>query len=211
MSKTLKNKIEKKLLRHCAEAKLFETEYFGKKALLKERVEKGYRNKELNKKLIASRVVRECNLLNKAKSAGIRTPVLYKVEKESGRIWMEFVQGTQLKELLKKGKGQEYCRKFGEGIGRLHLHKIVHGDLTTSNVLIHNKELVFIDFGLGFVSGKKEDFAVDLLNLKKVFLASHPLLEKEWKEIVQGYCRVFKKGRRIIEKMKEVDERARYK
>lgn len=204
-------KNELKLLKHCAEAKLFETEYCGKKALLKERVRKGYRNNKLNEKLIAMRVMKESNLISRAKTAGVRTPVLYKVEKESGRIWMEFVEGKQLKELLNEGKGKQYCRAVGEDIAKLHLQRIIHGDLTTSNILIHNNGLVFLDFGLGNVSCKEEDFAVDLLNLKKTFLASHPLLEKQWQEIEESYTRRFVKGKVILKKLQEIEKRVRYK
>lgn len=45
--------------------------------------------------------------------------------------------------------------RLGQIIAKLHLGGIVHGDLTTSNILLRNgnhKAIVFIDFGLAEVN-----------------------------------------------------------
>ena len=61
--------------------------------------------------------------------------------------------------------------KIGRIIGNLHLNEIIHGDLTTSNILIvkedNDLKIYFIDFGLSIVSNHLEDKAVDLYVLER--------------------------------------------
>ena len=62
---------------------------------------------------------------------------------------------------------------------------IVHGDLTTSNLMLVPTlsdpvlgGLVVVDFGLALVSQLNEDRAVDLYVLERAFLSTHPNSEK---------------------------------
>ena len=62
----------------------------------------------------------------------------------------------------------------------LHNDGIIHGDLTTSNIMITDQKIVYIiDFGLSYVRNNIEDFSVDLYVLEKAFLSTHPDLESE--------------------------------
>ncbi len=200
--------MQKKLIAHGAEAKLFKTEYLGKKALLKERVPKGYRDAELDEKIRFARTRDEAMLLHAARTAGIRTPVVFKIEKKKASLWMEFIEGKRLKEFLSK-KSVGICERVGKEIARMHLAGIVHGDLTTSNIIVEGNGIAFIDFGLGFKSSKEEDFAVDLLNFKKTFEATHCSLQKGWDLLVKRY--LDGKGKKsVVERVDVVEARGRY-
>lgn len=198
----------KKLLKKGAEAELYKSSFLGKTVLVKERLAKKYRHKLLDEKIRLERTKKEAALMHKAKAAGVRTPVIYAVDRKNKSIVMELVAGARLKEALNK-KNLSYCKALGKIIGRLHHAGIIHGDLTTSNVIVKDKNLVLLDFGLGFDSRKIEDQAMDLLVLKKTFLATHFKLAQGWKEILKGYLAV-NPDQSIIQRINEIEQRARY-
>ena len=200
--------MQKELVAQGAEAKLYMTKYLGRKALLKERVPKGYRNPALDGRIRFSRTRDEALLLRSAREAGVRTPVVFKIERKRASLWMEFVEGKRLKEAL-DGKSLELCREAGGETAKMHSAGIVHGDLTTSNIIVEDGKTAFIDFGLGFKSGKEEDFAVDLLNFKKTYMATHCSLPEGWRMFVEGYRRGG--GRKsVVERISAIESRARY-
>lgn len=69
---------------------------------------------------------------------------------------------------------------IGAAIGKLHDAEIVHGDLTTSNLMVRemdgelSTEVALIDFGLGMMKPTLEDKAVDLYVLERAFVSTHP-------------------------------------
>ncbi len=201
---------EKILIRKGAEANLYKSEYLGREALIKERIPKNYRDAGLDSGIRKRRTKEEAQLLHDAKALGVRTPVIYKIEREGSAIIMEFVPGKRMKDALNE-KNLNLCKLLGNKIGVLHANGIVHGDLTTSNIIIHNGAPVFIDFGLGIHSRKIEDFAVDLLNFKKTYNATHYKLGKGWNLIVKGYIEERGNvGKEIVERIPKIEERGRY-
>ncbi len=201
-----------------AEATLEKKEMFGKEVLVKTRVPKGYRNPALDAKLRKERTLREARMLHSVKKMGIISPVLYLVDSHSASIYMEYVDAPRLKHVLlnskiKTSEKMRLCREFGQLIARLHAQHTIHGDLTTSNVLVRKKEtkneLVLIDFGLSTNSHKIEDAAVDLVNLKKTFSATHSTLEKGWDEVQKGYLENGGK-KDILTHVDKVESRIRY-
>src|SRR6185295_12252772 len=103
--------------------------------------------------------------------------------------------------------------EFAHLIARMHGHGLVHGDLTTSNVLVRpvkrGNELVMIDFGLSTYSTKLEDLAVDLVNLKKTFTATHADFEGGWEVIQRAYLAQGGK-KNVLTQMEDVEKRIRY-
>jgi len=192
-----------------AEAELHRERYLGMEALAKERIEKRYRNRALDEKIRKRRTKEECLLLSKAKEQGVRTPVIYSIDMEGKRIVMEFVRGERLKDSLNAGN-VKLCREVGRLVGKLHKAGIVHGDLTTSNIIVKDGKLVFVDFGLGSISKRIEDFATDLLVFKKTYSATHFGLPEGWNLIQKGYMAEFGRGRAVFEKLGEIEKRARY-
>lgn len=182
----------------------------GKKCVIKERFEKKYRLPELDKKLTKQRILNESRNIARALKFGINTPHLLFVDMLNRKIFMQYVNNSiQLKELLKiiySTKDSKYdtliekiVMHLGQNIAKMHDCDIIHGDLTTSNMLVKinsyshlsdNKTInsilsnlefdsfYIIDFGLSYVGDKIEDKAVDLYVLKRAIISANPKSEE---------------------------------
>jgi len=191
-----------------AEAEVFETDFQGKKAIEKRRILKGYRCRELDSEIRGKRTRLEASLLSAARKAGVRTPAVLKVDGREKTIFMEFIEGKKARDL--EGTKREWAA-IGKKIGSLHSAGIIHGDLTTRNIIAAgNGNIAFVDFGLGFYSKKSEDRAFDLLNLKKILLAEDEAGEKRWEKIIAGYREAFPGAKEVISRLEEAEGRGRY-
>ena len=202
------------ILKRGAEAILYLAEFFGEKVLVKERIRKKYRIKKLDDFLIKTRTRKEVKLLSEARKIGVDTPKIFEVDEKNGKIVMEFVDGILVKNLFEKARKKEIekiCFEIGKKIGRLHTFNIIHGDLTTSNMIFKGGKIYFIDFGLGEFSSRIEDKAVDLRLLHDAINATHPkILKICWKSIVKGYKKEYKDAEKILEQLEEIRKRVRY-
>ena len=200
------------LIRKGAEADLylasFEEVYFPwntEKVLIKERISKGYRNADLDRELRTKRTVHEARLLHEAKTY-VNTPVLYEVDRENCIIIMEYIEGARAKEALT----EESALKIGQCIARLHEGGIIHGDITTSNIVIKGEDIYFIDFGLGEFSTDVEPQAVDLHLLKQTLKSTHhEIWQSLWKKIIEGY-KQRDNAQDIISRIRDIERRGRY-
>jgi Kae1-associated kinase Bud32 len=195
-----------------------------KNKIIKKRVKKSYRIPELDEKIRKLRTRSETKLLKKA-SEIISIPNVSKSDEKTKEISMDFIDGKKLSETLDKFSKKEQlkiCGKIGKNVGKLHSKDIIHGDLTTSNMILKNvskgensKEnlgvLYFIDFGLGFISHKYEDKAVDLHLLRQALEAKHfQHWEELFKKVLKEY-KIFKEFKIVLERLKAVEKRGRYK
>jgi Kae1-associated kinase Bud32 len=189
----------------------------------KKRIEKAYRLKELDEKIRKLRTRNEAKLLERA-SKIIPVPKILKVDENKKEIIMQAIEGKRLSGNLDKfsmTKQKEICEKIGENIAKLHEANIIHGDLTTSNmILVENQngkkgnslEIYFIDFGLGFISPKAEDKAVDLHLLREAFEAGFANEgETMFNWVKDSYSRTYKDAHSVLERFKIVEKRGRYK
>jgi Kae1-associated kinase Bud32 len=187
-----------------AEARLLSAEVGGEAAISKKRLPKGYRNPALDLWIRKTRVRGEVKLLREA-SRVVLTPRIFSADHKSGEILMEFVKGKMLKELVEKEK--DLCIRAGKDIRKLHDIGVIHGDLTTSNIIVKpTGELCFVDFGLGYFSKKVEDKATDLVVFKKTFNATHSSVKKGWDLVMKGYA----PGEEMLARMQAIEKRARY-
>ena len=179
--------------------------------LVKQRVSKGYRVKELDSKLIKTRTRQEAKLLEKVKEE-INVPKVLNVSESE--IVMEFIPGDKLSEHLdnySEEKRNKICRMIGKQVAKMHDLDIIHGDLTTSNMILHNDKVYFIDFGLGFVNSHVEHKAVDLHLIRQALESKHYRhFEKSFKELLQGYkeCKDYTE---VVKRLEKVSSRGRYK
>ncbi|TFF98438.1 MAG: Kae1-associated serine/threonine protein kinase [Promethearchaeota archaeon] len=169
--------VKEELISKGAEAHLYYGHWFDKKAIFKWRIPKKYRLGELDNRIRSHRTVNEGRALINVKEEGINVPSIYEIDTKQSLIVMEFIEGNKLKDLLVQladSKKKTYFIKVGKHIARLHLNGHIHGDLTTSNIIITPSEnVVIIDFGLHEYSDSIEDKSVDLHLLKRVLISSH--------------------------------------
>jgi Kae1-associated kinase Bud32 len=178
-------------------------------SLVKERIKKGYRLDAIDGPLRKRRTRSEAKLMREARRAGVLVPQI--LEERECKIEMEFIEGKKVRDALTDGNLEEICTKIGESAGRLHSFGIIHGDLTTSNMIISAKKLYFIDFGLGFQSKRIEDMAVDLRLLKQALDSTHyNMSEKAWKIILKAYQINCSDASSVIRTLAEIGKRGRY-
>lgn len=179
--------------------------------VIKNRIPKSYRNKELDEKIRKSRTKKEAKILEKA-SKVIKVPRLIKQDKYS--LTLEYLKGDKLSEKLnsyKKEKQNKTMQLLGESVAKLHQEDIIHGDLTTSNTILKKQEPYIIDFGLSFISKRIEDKAVDLHLIKQALEAKHwRSNEKLFQNFLIGYDQ-YKESKKVLERLKKVESRGRYK
>ena len=178
--------------------------------IIKERLRKGYRLPELDEKIRKRRTALEARLLREARRVGVLTPQV--LEEEKTRLMLEFIDGMKVKDILDAGNFGDITAKIGEAAAKLHEYDIIHGDLTTSNMIINEKGLWLIDFGLGFVSKRPEDKAVDLYLLHEALESTHfDVMEQAWKTILASYKAHYGDSEKVIKALLDVEKRGRYK
>ncbi|XP_076246502.1 TP53 regulating kinase isoform X2 [Calliopsis andreniformis] len=223
------------LIAQGAEARVYKSIYLGKPTLIKERFEKKYRHVDLDTRLTKDRIKAECRAMVRAKAAGVVTPAIYLVHLERRCIYMEYIENAiVLKDFIDQnissGSNVERLINFiAQGLGtliaRLHSKNIIHGDLTTSNVLLRNVDekldtnkcddvsnFIMIDFGLARLESSVEDKAVDLYVLERSLLSAHSELPQLFSGIFNTYQKCYtnkNQCKEIVSKYKEVQARGR--
>ncbi|HKZ88614.1 MAG TPA: Kae1-associated kinase Bud32 [Candidatus Bathyarchaeia archaeon] len=205
------------LLKKGAEASLFLAEWHGRRVVVKARLPKKYRPEQLDSTIRRYRTIHEPQLMHEAKRVGVPTPTIFMVDVENAAITMEFVEGKQVKQLLDNISQAERCKlcaDIGELVGKLHKHGIVHGDLTTSNMILTNAGRIFIvDFGLGDKTGELEAKGVDLHLLKRALQSTHYQFADEcFQAVIEGYRRISGEAatEKVLDKILEIEKRGRY-
>uniref|UniRef100_A0A915P7L8 non-specific serine/threonine protein kinase n=1 Tax=Meloidogyne floridensis TaxID=298350 RepID=A0A915P7L8_9BILA len=221
-SKDLYNSNQKQLLYQGAEAKLFSCLYLNKPALIKERFEKKYRHPDLDMRLTKERMKTEI---------GILVPSIYFIDSSKNLIIYErIVCGNnesvpsaktfldELQQRADKAEFEKISSQFGHKLGsiiqNMHSAGLIHGDLTTSNVLVKKKQddnldLIFIDFGLSQFSQKPEDKAVDLYVLERAIKSAHIGMELLLNKALQAYKEGGKDAENVLLRLEEVRMRGR--
>ena len=222
--------IDGELIAQGAEAKIYKSSYENKATIVKYRFPKKYRHKQLDLKLRKNRSKKEQKCINKARCVGICVPNIYYYDNKNCCIHMEFIDLPTVKSVLIKyydKKTQTYdntkciniLKEIGKNIAILHKNDLVHGDLTTSNMLINenkdnnneNKEndkeedddikrnkIVMIDFGLSEGSTRTEDKAVDIYVLERALLSTHPKSQYMIDIILNNYKIYYEKGQQQV-------------
>ena len=200
-----------KLIAQGAEAKIILSNDF----IIKDRIPKSYRLPELDEKIRSKRTRSEAKLLEKASEIiNCPKPFFRPSIKSSKKLKMPYLKGQKLSESLNKfslQKQKPVMKKIGKEIGKLHQANIIHGDLTTSNLILVKDQIYLIDFGLGYFNGKFEDKAVDIHLLKQALEAKH---FQNWKILFKEFLKEYKKfpeSKTILERLKAVEKRGRYK
>ena len=242
-----------------AEAHLYRTHFLTpiRPCALKFRPSKPYRHPILDKRLTRHRVLSEARIMLKLRREGIAVPGLLSLEWEGGGeakgggwIMMEWIDGKNVKEGIIMAKSERahgndldeaiasLMVKIGRAVGRMHEVGVVHGDLTTSNMmlrmqqgsnqdvngdhpppsssfecrrLLSDGEIVLIDFGLAGQSVQDEDKAVDLYVLERAFGSTHPEAEEQFQQVLRAYSHSYKGAKIVLKRLEDVRMRGRKK
>ncbi|GCC23284.1 EKC/KEOPS complex subunit TP53RK [Chiloscyllium punctatum] len=210
------------MVKQGAEAKIYRGNFLGKPTVVKERFPKSYRHSTLDKKLTNRRTTQEVRSILRCRKAGIATPVVYFVDYNTSCIYFEDLVGAVTvhdyitsthSSATDTAKLFPLAEKIGQILAKMHDEDVIHGDLTTSNMMIRQPgeelSLVLIDFGLSFISALPEDKGVDLYVLEKAFLSSHPNTENVFKVFLKSYSTTSKKSGPVLKKLDEVRQRGR--
>lgn len=158
-------------------------------------------------------------------SSGISAPVVYFVDYASHCIFLEdivdsctmrdHIASTQRSDSCQEAALERLVETAGQILARMHDEDVVHGDLTTSNMLVRRgpeseePDLVLIDFGLSYISALPEDKGVDLYVLEKAFLSTHPHTEALFQKLLKSYAASSRKSPAVLKKLDEVRLRGR--
>jgi len=206
---------EKNIIYRGAEAEICIDTYRDFKVIQKRRISKSYRIKHIDDRLISSRTKEEAKLIAEARKCGVAVPIIYDVDLKQGIITMEFLDGVRIKDVLNDLKEKErnnLCEKIGESIARFHNNDIIHGDITTSNMILYDDKVHFIDFGLGEKNSEIEAKGVDLHVLMEAIESTHSKYSNCFNYVLKGYKKVLKDdANQVIKKIQDIVKRGRYR
>ncbi|KAK1290270.1 hypothetical protein QJS10_CPB18g01198 [Acorus calamus] len=207
------------LLKQGAEARVFESTFMGRRSIIKERFSKKYRHPLLDSKLTLKRLNAEARCMAKARKLGVLTPCLYAVDPQLNTLTFEYVDGPSVKDVflqfgsdgIVKDRMRDIATQIGDKIGKMHDGGLIHGDLTTSNMIIRceTNDLVLIDFGLSFTSTLPEDKAVDLYVLERALLSMHSSCGNVMDQILSAYRKSSRQWCSTLNKLAQVRQRGR--
>lgn len=171
--------------------------------VIKQRIAKPYRHAQLDEQLRTRRTRSEVKLLNKVAAIGLKVPAVIRHNTDS--IVLEYISGDTLRDVFTQP--QPFARQIADILSMLHQHDIIHGDLTTSNMMVRDGHIVLIDFGLGCISARIEDKAVDIHVFEESLQAYHHAIAQEVMSIIEQHY-IHKP---VLERLAQLRLRGRYK
>lgn len=116
--------------------------------MVKERFKKEYRVPALDERLTKSRILQEVKSMNRVRKSGVLAPAVYLCDVAERKIFMEYLgdETKTLKDFI-RGLGGNMshpimpllAEKIAENLANLHKGDNIHGDLTTSNMMLKPK------------------------------------------------------------------------
>ncbi|MCX6680788.1 MAG: Kae1-associated kinase Bud32 [Methanothrix sp.] len=170
----------------------------------KERHAKSYRQPALDVRIRQERTLREARIMSDARRHGVLTPIICDVSRFE--LKMEMIVGEKLKDII----NIELSEMVGETVGKLHQGGIVHGDLTTSNMILTRGKICLIDFGLSFYEKTVEAQGVDVHVYFQTLESTHDRPEELMEAFVAGYTRAYPQAEAVLQRVKEIKARGRY-
>ncbi len=168
------------------------------------RLPKSYRQRELDERIREERTLREARITSEARRYGVPTPIICDVSQFE--LEMEQIKGTKLKDIISPNLSE----KVGEMVGRLHKGGIIHGDLTTSNMILRGDKIYLIDFGLAFYDISVEAQGVDVHVYFQTLESTHDRPEDLIERFKMGYSRTYGGADAVLKRVKEIKARGRY-
>lgn len=220
------------LITQGAEALVYKTTFLDPStpAALKVRPQKPWRHPTLDKRLTRQRILAESRVLVKCRKDGVSVPGILAVDWENGWTVTEWIDGKTVKQAIReRHTGEEKALtellgRIGRCVGKLHAAGVIHGDLTSSNMMLRaasgsdasggehlQGDVVLIDFGLATQATQEEDRAVDLYVLERAFGSTHPKEEALFEEVLKAYGESYKGAKMTLRRLEDVRMRGRKK
>jgi Kae1-associated kinase Bud32 len=168
------------------------------------RLPKSYRLTQLDERIRQERTVREARITSDARRHGVLTPIICDVSRFE--LKMELVVGEKLKDAI----NDESSEKVGEAVGKLHKCGIIHGDLTTSNMILRGGKICLIDFGLSFYENSLEAQGVDVHVYFQTLESTHDRATELMEAFKVGYMRTYPGAEAVLRRVLEIKARGRY-
>jgi TP53 regulating kinase-like protein len=152
------------------------------------------------------------------------------VDERNGCIFLEYLTGGTVRDKLRQlyntnkstcatdpsdtdlygSEGNDIATSIGRLVVSLHGTDLVHGDLTTSNMMFSKTNTpTLIDFGLSSTTTSNEDRAVDLYVLERAIASTHPRSEGLIRIVMSVYKNESKHGDKVMQKLADVRARGR--
>ena len=220
---------------------MFSVQWQEQRCVVKQRFPKRYRHPALDAALSRSRLLAECRAMAKVRRLGVDCPCVWLCDERERCIVMEHVDGELLKDALSRlerlrqreaeqpaeggraaSESASLMRGLGRLVGALHAAGVIHGDLTSSNIMCRrgagaaadsdgSPRLCALDFGLSVNSLLVEDRAVDLYVLERAFLSTHPRSQPLFDAVLNAYLLCARDGSKVLQKLISVRQRGRKK
>ncbi len=188
-------------------------EYEKENLILKIRFMKRYRHYLIDKQFRKYRTRIEKKILEKLYTI-INVPKVIYSDEDYGILIMEYIEGEKLSNIIEQLDDKNIRNilfEIGKYVGIMHNNDIIHYDLTTSNMIINNNNIYFIDFGLSFISSRIEDKAVDIHIFKESYESKHWRILEYFNSFFEGYVSSYEKAKEVLKRLKIVENRGRYK
>lgn len=194
----------------------------GEDAIAKYRFPKGYKHPVLDRQTRQKRTKAEARALEAARAAGLNVPNVLHIDESHSCLYLSWIHDQPVSKHIADSTSllfdEEFTELVGSTIAKLHMARIVHNDLTTSNLLYNKKknELTIIDFGLASRSPITfETMAVDLYVFQRSILALcgpcsfFDNVLKFYIHYIDEYSGTKDQGQKILAQLEQVQNRGR--
>ncbi|MFC6940173.1 bifunctional N(6)-L-threonylcarbamoyladenine synthase/serine/threonine protein kinase [Salinirubellus sp. GCM10025818] len=177
----------------------------GSERVLKRRLPKPYRHPELDGRLRRERTRSEARLTSEARKVGVSTPVVLDVDDVEATLTFETVGAADLRDAL----SESGVRAVGRQLAALHRGGFVHGDPTPRNARTAPDRTYLIDFGLGYYTDDREDYAMDLHVFEQAVVGTADDAERLLGAFEGAYEAAG--DARVLDQLREIEGRGRYR
>jgi len=177
----------------------------GPERVTKRRLAKPYRHPELDGRLRRERTRSEARLTSEARREGVPTPVVLDVDDVEATLVFETVGEADLRDAL----SENGVREVGRHLAALHRAGFVHGDPTPRNARTAPGRTYLIDFGLGYYTDDREDYAMDL----HVFEQSVVGTADDAERLVGAFEEAYRESGdpEVLDRLRDIEGRGRYR
>lgn len=197
-----------------AESRISRSDFHGRSVVLKERIRKRYRNRDLDLALRNSRARNEIIVMASIEESGCSVPIIYDFNPRGPVTTLGMIPGITLAEFLRSNSRElniSLMRDLGKFVGLFHLKGVSHGDLTTSNIMVGVKNMpYFIDCSFGKSDSTLNDMASDIFLFRESLRSLHSDTGELFSAFSLSYSKINGNHDKIFEEVEKIESRRRY-